>query len=88
MILKNEVRETDLTLEQLFQNLRLLLASDKQLTLTSVPPVVHDDLFNYMVGKTVNLDDSNTIIIHKHDFKNWIDKLRFKGFDYELKVKC
>ena len=88
MVIKNEVRETDLTLEQLFTTLRGLLESNQPLTFFSVPGVVHDDLFNFMVGKTVNMDDSANIIIHKHDFKNWIDKLRFKGFDYALKVKC
>jgi hypothetical protein len=85
---KNEIRETVLTLDMIFQKLRTLLESGEKLTLAAVPEVVHDDLLNFMVGKTIQLDEMENIVIPKADFKSWIDKIRFKGFDYSLKVKC
>lgn len=87
MIRNNNIRKTDLTIDLLFQRLRDLLGSQEPVTISKVPEVLQDDFFHFIIGKTVNMDEAGNILIHKIDFKNWMDKLRDRGFDYAFKVK-
>ncbi len=87
MIKNNNIRETDLTIDGIFNSLRALLEVNRPVSFSMVPEVLHDDLFAFMVGRTMNLDAKGNPLIHKIDFIHWITKLKEQGFDYEIKLK-
>jgi hypothetical protein len=44
------------------------------------------DLQTFIVGETLTMRD-NKLVIGRNLYKQWLDKLRTKGFDYEIHFK-
>jgi hypothetical protein len=45
-----------------------------------------DDLQNFIVGETLYLKDGK-VVVGKNLYKKWLQKLQYKGFDYEIDFK-
>lgn len=55
--------------------------------LTEVPEVLRQDLINFLFGGTIIKDEDGTILIFKEDYLAWFQKLRNKGFDYDIQLE-
>jgi hypothetical protein len=49
-------------------------------------PAFRQDLQNFIVGETLSIRDGKIVIGNKL-YKMWLEKLRTKGFDYEIDFK-
>jgi hypothetical protein len=62
------------------------LSKNQTITLDEVPVQFIADLQNYIVGETLSMRNGN-LVVGKNLYKKWLNKIREKGFDYEIDFK-
>jgi hypothetical protein len=65
--------------------LRRLLDRDA-VYMDDVQKEFRQDLQNFVIGETITLR-SGKLVIGRPLFRRWLDKIRAKGFDYEIDFK-
>jgi len=51
-----------------------------------VDPEFQPDLFNFIVGRTLNMENGR-ILIGRNLYSWWLKKINTRGFDYEIDFK-
>lgn len=66
----------------------LIKLAEKQdaIVLTDLRKEFRPDLQNFVVGETLGMKDGK-LVIGKSLYKQWLKKIKIKGFDYDIKFQ-
>jgi hypothetical protein len=62
------------------------LANRQSILLEEIRPEFRKDLQNFIIGHTITLRDGK-VVIGNNLYRQWLSKVRYRGFDFEIDFK-
>ena len=85
--MKKNNKNTLKTCEDFSADMKILgnfLQSRKDVPIDEIPEVFQEDFWNFTRGYTMYKNEKGQICVYAWDFYDWWQKIRNKGFDYDI----